>query len=234
MKTILILSCEHAGNNIPEEYKHLFVQAKEVLLSHRGWDPHSKQIGLELSKNLGSEVYMTETSRLLVECNRSLHNPQLFSEFTENLSLETKEDILKRYYHPYRDRVEEEIRRRMKYSRVLHVSVHSFTPIWEGLKRSTDIGLLFDEKRPDELSLAMGWKTDLEELLPMLQIDLNKPYLGSDDGFTTYLRNQFDSERYLGFEIEVSQKFKGKEMIQEIASALSASLNRIINSSHYS
>lgn len=53
---------------------------------------------------------------------------------------------------------------------------------------------------------------------------INVPYNGADDGFTTYLREQFPADKYLGIEIEVNQKYAGTEEMSVIRSALSNSL----------
>ena len=35
----------------------------------------------------------------------------------------------------------------------------------------------------------------------------NCPYNGADDGLTTYLRNKYSPDAYLGIELEISQRF---------------------------
>ena len=44
-----------------------------------------------------------------------------------------------------------------------------------------------------------------------LKIRRNFPYLGTADGFTTFLRKQFDGKYYAGVEIEINQHFLGKK-----------------------
>jgi predicted N-formylglutamate amidohydrolase len=36
---------------------------------------------------------------------------------------------------------------------VLHLSIHSFTPIWSGVERKVDIGILFDPDNKSEAEL---------------------------------------------------------------------------------
>ncbi len=224
--TNVVVSCEHAGNQIPLAFQHLFKGAEEVLASHRGWDPRSKEIGLIMAKTLEATLFMTEISRLLVECNRSSDHPSLFSEFTKTLPTKVREEILEKYYHGYRDQVIRQIEHCAKRSEVVHLSVHTFTPIRMGEKRSTDIGLLFDEAREREVNLCTMWKKNLETELPDFRIDFNRPYLGSDDGFTTYLRKHFPEDRYLGIEIEVNQRFHRHDQIEKISAALVKSFKK--------
>ncbi len=220
----IVLSGEHAGNQIPAEYEGYFSDAADVLESHRGWDPGSKEIAEQMSEHLNAWLYTTETSRLLVECNRSLDHPDLFSEYTRGLSDDQKELVLSQYYYPHRRAVQAHIQRRTAIATVVHLSIHTFTPVWKGQERKTDIGLLFDETRARESALCAKWRDRLQISLPDFQIDFNKPYLGSDDGFTTYLRTQFDERVYLGIEIEVNQKFNTTSDLMRISASLCTAL----------
>jgi predicted N-formylglutamate amidohydrolase len=222
--TSVVVSCEHAGNKIPKAYQKYFAGAGAVVESHRGWDPGSKQIGLQIANTLEAPLFMTETTRLLVECNRSLDHPQLFSEYSRDLPLEEKNELLKKFYHPHRQAVFELITKLIEHSRVLHLSVHTFTPVLNGETRTTDIGLLFDDSRKPELEFCEAWAKKLKEASPNYQIDFNKPYLGIDDGFTTYLRGRFDEEDYLGIEIEVNQRWVDSEELENIAGSLTKCL----------
>jgi predicted N-formylglutamate amidohydrolase len=90
--------------------------------------------------------------------------------------------------------------------RVLHVSVHSFTPVWEGRDREVDVGVLFDPARPLEASLARAWVDELRRRLPELRTKPNEPYHGAADGLTTGLRRRYPEQRYFGLELEVTQR----------------------------
>ncbi len=201
----MIITCEHAGNEIPDQYKSLFWEQDEVLRSHRGWDPGAFDIGELLAKELHAPFFYTKTSRLVVEANRSLHSEQLFSSFTNTLSFKEKDLLLKEFYCPYRNRVEDMIGKMSK--PVLHLSMHSFTPVLGEAVRTTDIGLLFDPSRRQEHKFCISLQQRLQSVFAEFQIDFNQPYKGTDDGFTTYLRTKFTDAIYSGIEIEVNQKF---------------------------
>ena len=204
MDRTLIITCEHAGNHIPESYLPYFNNADQILLSHEGWDPGTWPIASLLSKALDAPLFGCQTSRLLIEVNRSLHHPQLFSRYTSHLNDKEKQQLINSLYIPYRSQVENEISASPK--PVLHLSIHSFTPIWNGESRDVDIGLLFDPDRKSELSFCQLYKIKLCEVLPPYRIQFNKPYLGIDDGFTTYLRTKFKDKDYAGIELEINQK----------------------------
>ena len=79
----LILTCEHGGNDIPENYKFVFHNASKQLRTHRGYDLGALDVFEYLKDLSGFSVY-SKTSRLLIELNRSLHHNNLFSEFTKH------------------------------------------------------------------------------------------------------------------------------------------------------
>ncbi len=207
----VVLSCEHGGNRIPPEYKDLFLDAGSVLSTHRGYDIGAAELAASFQHATQAPLELIHVSRLLVEVNRSPGNPQVFSEFTSHLSHDKKMALMANYYYPHRDRVEQHIRQLLEVlptnQPVIHLSVHSFTPIWDGVKREVDIGLLYDPSRKVERKLCGRWKSLLEDAYPRYQIRSNVPYRGTADGLTTYLRQRLPAERYCGIELEVNQRF---------------------------
>lgn len=201
----VILSCEHAGNLVPDQYQYLFDKEPEVLNTHWGWDPGAWELAQFLATQLSVPLYGCSTTRLLIEANRSLENPQLFSKYSSNLSNTEKEKLIETIYHPYRNQVREFLIAAMK--PILHLSIHTFTPIWNGIERQVDIGILFDPDQPLEKKNCDQFKEILEIYLPDKKIKLNEPYKGTDDGFTTELRKQIPNNQYAGIELEINQKY---------------------------
>ena len=94
-----------------------------------------------------------------------------------------------------------------KEEKIIHISVHSFTPVFNNEIRNADIGILYNPKRNKEKNLAFKFKQALLSLDKNLKIRFNYPYLGISDGFTAYLRKKFDQKKYIGIELEVNQKY---------------------------
>ncbi|MBX2964361.1 MAG: N-formylglutamate amidohydrolase [Cyclobacteriaceae bacterium] len=203
-KSILI-SCEHAGNAIPENHKHLFQGLDQVLGSHRGWDPGALDVATFLATRLSAPLFSMTVTRLLIEMNRSLDSASLFSEISGNLSEEVKNVLIAEYYLPYRKALEEALDIANK--PVLHLSVHSFTPILNGIERTVDVGILFDPDREQEKQFAEYLKSELEQRLTGLSIKFNEPYSGTDDGIATSIRKKIPGNVYLGIELELNQKY---------------------------
>jgi predicted N-formylglutamate amidohydrolase len=83
--------------------------------------------------------------------------------------------------------------------------VHSFTPVLDGVVRRTDVGVLYDPRRPGERDLALELRRRLRAAHDW-RVRLNDPYRGNADGLTTTLRRRFPENRYWGIELEVNQR----------------------------
>ncbi|MCD6041339.1 MAG: N-formylglutamate amidohydrolase [Burkholderiales bacterium] len=196
----LIVSCEHGGNRVPSRFRTLF--SGKLLDSHRGWDPGALALARDIARATGAPLFYSTTSRLLVELNRPLGHPQIFHR---DFPQETRQRLLARYYRPYWRAVEEAIRKAGK--RVLHLSVHSFTPRLRGVRRRTDIGLLFDPRRRSEIAFCRGWRAAIHELDARLRVRDNDPYSGTFPSLVEAMRRKFGERHYVGIQIEVNQRF---------------------------
>ncbi len=203
----ILITCEHATDFIPRIYRDLF--PLYILKTHRAIDFGAKTLAQQLSKKLKVPAYYAKHSRLLVDLNRSLDNKRyLFKSPMRDFSMAQKELILKKYYYPYRNTIEEDIVRMLKNDvPVLHLSIHSFAPILNGKRRTNDVGLLFDPQHKREKEFCLALKKDLQRRLPKMAHRFNVPYKGTSDGFTTWLRKRYKAKPYIGIEIEINQKY---------------------------
>ena len=204
----LILTCEHAGNRVPARYRPLFVGHEHLLPTHRGWDPGALLLAREMAKRFSAPLYFNETTRLLVDLNRSIGNPDLHSEATRHLTLKERREILHAYSHPHRTTIDAAVAAAVgEGDRVMHVASHSFTPELHGHVRTADIGMLYDPGRPGEMAFATAWIDALRAADPTLRLRRNYPYIGKSDGMTMKLRRAHTPDRYVGIELEVNQRY---------------------------
>ncbi|PNW29243.1 N-formylglutamate amidohydrolase [Formosa algae] len=224
----LLLTCEHGGANIPKRFASAFINEKTTLQTHRGFDIGALDL-FKYLKPLADFTNYSETSRLLIELNRSLHHKNLFSGYAKTLSNSDKEYLITSYYKVYRNALEQYISKEInKENTVIHLAIHSFTPVLKGEQRTCDIGLLYDTERVEESKFCKTFKSNLHLENPRLKIRFNYPYLGKADGLTTYLRKQHPLN-YIGIELEVNQKFASQNMMpsllkHQIYGALKASI----------
>ncbi len=207
-QTAVVLSCEHGGNKIPREYLHLFHHAAEALESHRGWDPGALELFNAMKISGVDYAQYDETTRLLIDLNRSLRRRTLFSEFSDSLSSEDKRRVIEQFYLPFRERFMQEVEALLEKSDfVFHVSVHSFTPVFKGTTRNADVGLLFHPTFGRERRLAYQWRDLINVSMPGFRVRMNYPYQGKTDGHVATLRSRLGPERYAGIELEMNQLF---------------------------
>jgi predicted N-formylglutamate amidohydrolase len=202
----VVITCEHGGNTVPAAWRRLFRGQRALLDSHRGYDPGALSIARTLARAFGAPLVSSSVSRLVVDLNRSIGHPRLFSEATRGAPATLRETILERHYRPYRGQVERLVARRVSRRwRVIHISSHSFTSVLHGKVRQADVGLLYDPRRSGEVELCALWRAALAALAPGLRVRRNYPYAGSGDGLTSHLRRRFAPDAYVGIELEVNQ-----------------------------
>ena len=191
---------------MPRILAPLFFDAAEALASHRGWDPGALNVARTMAARLPALLEYATLSRLVVDLNRSPRHPRVFSEFTRVLDADRRARLLLHYHTPYRSKVDAWVAERVTRGReVVHVGVHSFTPVLDGVVRHADVALLYDPARDAERDLAARWIAGLERALPELAVRRNQPYRGTSDGLTTWLRRH--GPTYRGIELEINQRF---------------------------
>lgn len=235
-EAVLVITCEHAGNQIPEAYRTLFKPYRNLLNSHRGYDAGAYDYACKIAEHFNVPLFAANTSRLLIDQNRSLGHPHLFSKITAPLPDKEKKHIIDFYYMPHRAAVRDAVSRFLDPpNTVVHIAVHSFTPILNGKLRTMDIGFLYDPKRTSEKLFCQYWRKAVLSLSPDLKIRFNAPYRGTSDGLTTFFRKRFPF-RYLGIELEINQRHLTKtnpvwdDYGHAILSGLQSSLHRLRDS----
>jgi predicted N-formylglutamate amidohydrolase len=184
----------------------MFPRHRALLDSHRGYDPGALVMARELARAFGAPLVTSTISRLVIDLNRSIGHPQLFSPATRGAPATVRAEIVEQHYLPYRGQVERHVSELVSRGRrVIHVSSHSFTPELNGKVRRADVGLLYDPARHGEAALCARWKASLAELAPDLRVRRNYPYAGKGDGLTSHLRRRFPPRAYVGIELEVNQ-----------------------------
>ncbi len=201
-----LITCEHGGNRIPAAYRALFWGSRALLGTHRGYDSGALVMARELARAFKAPLVSSTVSRLLVDLNRSIGHRQLFSAATRGVPAAVREEIVERYYRPYRAQAERLVRQLVaRGRRVIHISSHSFTPELRGEMRNADVGLLYHPARRREAALCARWKAALADSALRLRVRRNYPYEGKHDGLTAYLRRRFPAGAYAGIELEVNQ-----------------------------
>ncbi|WP_027360898.1 N-formylglutamate amidohydrolase [Desulforegula conservatrix] len=227
-KAKFIITCEHGGNKVPGELAEYFSKACKILENHRGYDIGGLELARKISAGLEAPFFYSETTRLVVDLNRSTFSKNLFSEFTCILNKEEKDRILEKYYFPYRNKVETEITRLAEEQGVIHIAVHSFTPVMNDKVRNADIGFLYDPKRKPEKTFCSLWKQKLDKETPSFRTRMNYPYRGISDCLPLKLKKILQPEKYIGIELEINNKiFENPALTKMLHEALLKTLMEI-------
>lgn len=174
----VLITCEHASNRLPAPWNW---SAKDHRLSTEHWayDPGAEALTRELVKALNGVGVMSRFSRLLIDPNRGLTQENLFREVADSEPVELNQDLseeerqtrIENYWRPFHDTIDG-VAEILKPQFLL--SVHSFTPLYEGSPRSVEMGVLHDVPWPE---LAQEWHGFLRENSEM-DVRVNEPYTG--------------------------------------------------------
>lgn len=185
-----LILCEHASHAIPARYDGLGLEAQSAL-SHAAWDPGARDLALYLREALNGTLIACTVSRLVYDCNRPPEAPSAMppqSELIEipgnaNLTPDARAERTEAVYRPFCAAVSRAIEARLATAQpTALITVHSFTPVYYGAQRSTEIGLLHD--RDTAMVDAM---LKAAEMRPARVVERNRPY-GPEDGVTHSLK----------------------------------------------
>jgi predicted N-formylglutamate amidohydrolase len=179
-----LLTCDHYGRLIPRALGDLGLPESE-LTRHIAWDIGIAGVAEALSKHLDAHLIAQRYSRLVIDCNRPPAAPSSIpriSEATvipgnEGLAREAAEMRRGAIFDPYHRRIQEIIAQRVRDGvPTVLVSLHSFTPVYAGIKRPWHIGSLYhrDTRLPPLLLKLLRGEGDLV-------VGDNEPYAVSDE-----------------------------------------------------
>lgn len=179
-----LLTSDHFGRAIPQKLGDLGLSESE-LTRHIAWDIGIAGVARALSGRLDAHLIAQRYSRLVIDCNRPLDAPSsipLISEATtipgnEGLTRETMDARRREVFYPYHRHIADVIDRRLGEGRpTVLVSLHSFTPVYAGIKRPWHVGTLYqkDTRLPPLLLKGLRAQADLV-------VGDNEPYAVSDE-----------------------------------------------------
>ena len=183
-KVKLLIVADHASNYIPKKYNNLGLEQKDVV-THKAYDPGIKELAINLSNKLNSQLVLGEYSRLLIDCNRDENDPTLISAISDRkiilgnkkITKQEKNYRINKMYRPYHEKIKKKV---LENKINVIISLHSFNPIFKGKKRFLKYGILSNQDR--RLSDLI-----LNELKKGKKIvGDNEPYKGSLIGDTLY------------------------------------------------
>ena len=215
----IVLACEHASSFIPKSLAGLGL-TDAAAVSHAAWDPGALALSQKISQLLDARLVAARVSRLVYDCNRPPGSPDAMPEKSElidvpgnvGLSSEVREARAAEFYHPFHELVANTI---ITTGAIAFVTIHSFTPVFFGVDRAVELGLLHGED--ERLAVRM---LELSKCVTRLDTRLNEPY-GPNDGVTHTLEKHAATAALLNVMIEVrNDLLENQEDIARIAQEL--------------
>ena len=148
----VVLVCDHASNHIPAGYNGLGLVPSEMT-RHIAWDPGAMPVASAISRGLDAPLVASAVSRLVIDCNRPLDAPDLVAEISETtiipgnraLSPEALRERIALAHDPFHAAIDALIDERVAAGlETWLVSVHSFTPVYKGVARPWQVGIVHD------------------------------------------------------------------------------------------
>jgi len=209
-----LLIGDHAGNRVPAALQPFGLSAEEMR-RHIAWDRGTADLGEALSGALDAMFFRQTYSRLVIDCNRDPDAADAMPAISDgsvipaNGSLSAAERMgrVAAIHAPYQSAIGAELARRDVLGRATTlVSLHSFTPVMNGVTRPWHVGVLYSEG-------DTRFSTKLLDLLREeddLCVGDNKPYAMDATDFTVP-RHAFRSQRRYA-EIEIRQDLLSTHM----------------------
>ncbi len=181
----IVLLCEHASNHIPARFDRLGLPAEE-LARHIAYDIGAAAVARSLAARLDAVLALSGYSRLLIDCNRPLAAPSSIPTISEATPIPGNEGLTpaaraerdRLFFAPFRDRVAALLDGRLAAGRpTVLIGMHSFTPVYLGIARPWQAGVLYRRARALALRLLAALRAD-----PALTVGDNQPYRVTETG----------------------------------------------------
>ena len=179
----VVLVCEHAASFVPPSVR-LGLDPADAL-SHAAWDPGAGLVARRMAARLDAPLVAGTVSRLVYDLNRPPDSPEAMRDRSERVAVPGNRDLpeadrrarVAELHDPFHAALADVLARRPG---AALVTVHSFTPVFEGRSRTVELGFLHDR----DASLARAMLAAAPEGFASA---LNEPY-ASSDGVTYTVR----------------------------------------------
>ncbi|MFO1407156.1 MAG: N-formylglutamate amidohydrolase [Steroidobacteraceae bacterium] len=180
-----VVVCDHASRAFPRSMGRLGL-AEVDAWRHIAWDIGAGELARGLSAALDAPAVLAGYSRLVVDCNRAPADPEAFRTASDGTAVpgnvglgdEEKRTRLGTFHDPYHGAIEALLGGlRARGVTPLLVSVHSYTPVMDGVARPWHAGVLYDRDEASARAVLEGLRA-----VEGLVVGDNEPYSGRHPG----------------------------------------------------
>ena len=151
----ILLICDHASRRVPRRLHDLGLSASE-LSRHIGWDIGAAEVTRHMALQLNAPALLAGYSRLVVDCNRHLHDATLMPAVSDgtavaanaNLAPADRQARIDALYQPYHRAIAQRLDGfAARGVAPALLSIHSCTPEMNGKFRPWHIGICWETDR---------------------------------------------------------------------------------------
>ena len=178
----LLLVCDHASHATPAALHGLGLD-ESAMRRHIGWDIGAADVTRRLSAMLDAPAVLAGYSRLVIDCNRPPGSPSSIPALSDGVGIPGNAALdqaaatarAEACFTPYHDAVEAMLDTMLDTMAgdPAFVSMHSFTPLFDGFERPWHIGILWDRDERLAKPLMRALAAD-----PLIHVGDNEPYSG--------------------------------------------------------
>jgi predicted N-formylglutamate amidohydrolase len=148
----LLIVADHAGKHFPRRLRQLGLSNAECE-RHIAWDIGIGAVCRLIGKALDAVVVRQNYSRLVIDCNRTPGSETSILDLSEltrvpgNIGLSEHHRLarVREIFQPYHDRIATELDRQRDAGRpTALISMHSFTPVFDAVRRPWHVGVLYN------------------------------------------------------------------------------------------
>lgn len=221
-----LVTCEHAGHAVPARLGDLGL-APEELTRHIGWDPGAAALARALAERLEATALLQPYSRLVIDCNRPRHAPDLCAPVSDGtvvpanaaLGDQDRQERWDAIHQPFHTAVRAEL----ETGRVrAFVSVHTYDPQrrCDPQPRPWPLGLLWRQDNP----LVDHVAARLRDVAMVQPLGLQLPYaVGDGHDYALPMHPEPRRMPHVLFEVR-NDKLRSPDQVQVWADLLAASL----------
>lgn len=177
-----VLLCDHASRFVPRAMGNLGLGDAD-LARHIGWDIGIAEVTRALADRLDAPAVLSHFSRLIVDPNRAVGDPTLVPKLSDGVIVPANRDLseaecgarLETFYRPYHAAIARALdAKTLAHDSFAVISMHSFTPVFQGRARPWQIGILWNRDARLPRPLIAGLRS------MGLSVGDNEPYSGRD------------------------------------------------------
>ena len=177
----ILFVCDHAGRAIPAALGRLGLD-EAALARHIAWDIGIADLTRALARRFDASAALSAYSRLVIDCNRRLEHPTSIPPVSDRVEVPANQVLTpaarraraEACFFPYHRAIESLLdafaRRGVA---PVFLSMHSFTPVFQGFERPWHVGVLWDKDPRLPVPLLAALKEE-----PGLVVGDNEPYTG--------------------------------------------------------